>query len=339
MINISWCYNNMGVDSMNITILGAGAYALGLALRFNKNTKKIIIWSAVKEEIEELNKTRMNNKALPGVKMPNNMIFTTNTEKAIEGSNIVVIAVATKFISNVCNKIKPYVKDKHIVIASKGIGQDTYLFASAIVRNILKTNKLCTISGPSFAKDMACDELVGLSLATTNNKTKNIVLNALSSNTLKIRTTSDFLGVELCGTLKNVIAVASGILDGMEVSESTKAMFLTESLNDVRKLIKKLGGNEKTILSFAGFGDILLTCTSNSSRNYTYGKMLGSGASKKELDSYLNNTTVEGVYTLKSIYGLIKSKRVKMPFIDFVYDVVFGYRKADEIIPFLKEKE
>lgn len=324
---------------MNITILGAGAYALGLALRFNKNNNKIIIWSAVKEEIDVLTKTKMNERALPNVKMPNNFVYTTNAKKAIDGSNIVVIAVATKFISSVCDTIKPYVKDKHIVIASKGIEQDTYSFASNIVKTKLKTKKLCTISGPSFAKDMAQDELVGLSLATTNNKTKEAVISALSSDTLKIRPTNDFIGVELCGTLKNVIAVTSGMLDGMNVSESTKAMFLTESINDARKLIKKLGGNEKTIMSFAGFGDILLSCTSSSSRNYSFGKLLGSGASKKELDEYLENNTVEGVYTLKSIYGLIKSKRVKMPFIDFVYDVVFGYRKAQDILPFLKEKE
>lgn len=324
---------------MNVTILGAGAYALGLALRFNKNKNKVIIWSAVKEEIELLNKTKMNEKALPNVKMPNNFVYTTNAKKAIQGSEIVVIAVATKFLSSVCDTIKPYVKDKHIVIASKGIEQETYNFASNIVKTKLKTKKLCTISGPSFAKDMATDELIGLSLATTNGKTKEKVLQALSSDTLKIRPTNDFLGVELCGTLKNVIAITSGMLDGMNVSESTKAMFLTESLNDTKNLIKKLGGNEKTIMSYAGFGDILLTCTSTSSRNYSFGKLLGSGVSKKELDKYLKNNTVEGVYTLESIYGLIKTKRVKMPFIDFVYDVVFGHRKSADIISFLKEKE
>lgn len=324
---------------MNVTILGAGAYALGLALRFNKNDNKVIIWSKVDKEIEELNKTRMNNRALPGVVMPGNIVFTTNTKKALDGSNIVVIAVATKFISSVCEEIKPYVKDKHVVIASKGIEQDTYMFASEIVRKILKTKKLCTISGPSFAKDMARDEVVGLSLATTNAKTKKVVMSALASNTLKIRATNDFLGVELCGTMKNVIAVASGMLDGMKLSESTKAMFLTESLNDVRKLIRKLGGNEKTILSFAGFGDMLLTCTSESSRNYTYGKLIGKCTKKEELDKYLEENTVEGVYTLESIYGLIKSKRVSLPIIDFVYDVVFHMRKPNEILPFLIEKE
>lgn len=325
---------------MNITILGAGAYAMGLAYRFSKNKKnRIIMWSALKEEIDVLSKTKMNERALPNVKMPQGIIYTTNTEKALDGANIVVLAVATKFLRNVCEEIKPYVKNKHIVIASKGIEQDTNEFASNIVKSVLKTKKLCTISGPSFAKDMVHDELVGISLATTNNKTKEDVTKALSSDTLKLRPTKDFLGVELCGTLKNVIAVISGMLDGMKVSESTKAMFLTESINDTRHLIKKLGGNEKTIMSYAGFGDILLTCTSTTSRNYSYGRYLGENKTKEELDNYLKNNTVEGVYTLKSIYGLLKSKRVKMPFIDIVYNIINNNKKTTDIIPFLKEKE
>lgn len=324
---------------MNVTILGAGAYALGLALRFNKAKNKVIIWSKVSSEIDELNKTKMNNKALPGVKMPGNIIYTTNTKMAIEGSNIVVIAVATKFVRSVCEEIKPYVKDKHIVIASKGIEQDTNMFASNVVKEVLKTKKLCTISGPSFAKDMAGGDLIGLSLATTNGLTKKCVLKSLGKANLKLRVTNDFIGVELSGTMKNVIAVAAGMLDGMNVSESTKAMFLTESINDVRHLIKKFKGNEKTIMSFAGFGDILLSCTSESSRNYSFGELVGKQTSKEELENYLKTNTVEGVYTLKSIYGLIKSKRIKLPFVDLVYDVVFGYQNPEYIIKFLSEKE
>ena len=324
---------------MNVTILGAGAYALGLAIRFNENKNKVIIWSAVKDEIDILTKTKMNERALPGVKMPGNILYTLNEQKAIEGSDIVVIAVATKFISSVCDKIKPYVKDKHILIASKGIEQESYHFASDIVKKKLKTKKVAVLSGPTFAKDMALDELVGLSLATTNVKTRDCIVKALSNKRLKLRPTKDFIGVELCGSLKNVIAIAGGILDGLKVSESTRAMFLTESLNDARKLIKKLGGNEKTILSFAGIGDVLLTCTSNSSRNYSFGMLLGSKTSKEKLDAYLNAHTVEGVYTLKSLHGLIKVRKVKMPFIDLIYNMVFGYKSVDDLSPFLNEKE
>ena len=282
---------------MNITILGAGAYALCLALRLNENKNRIIIWSKVKEEIDELTKTKMNKRALPNIKMPSNIIYTNNLEKALYGSNMVILAVATKYLKSVCEEIIPFVKDKHIVIASKGIDRNTNLFASQMVKSIIKTKKVCTISGPSFAKDVASFGLIGLSLAATNKETKKIVINAFESKTLKIRPTKDFIGVELCGTMKNVIAVASGILSGMKINESTRAMFLTESINDVRLLIRKLKGDEKTILSFAGIGDILLTCSSQNSRNYSYGIMVGENKSKEELDTYLENNTVEGVNT------------------------------------------
>ena len=325
---------------MNIAVLGAGAYGLALALRLSKNKKNnIVIWSKVNKEIEVLKKTKMNERALPNVIMPNTFMYTTNIKEAVKGSNIIILAVATQFLRSVCEEIKPYIKDKHIVIASKGIERDSNEFASNIVKNVLKTKKLCTISGPSFAKDMAEDELIGLSLATTNNKTKSVVLKAFDVDTLKLRVTNDFLGVELCGTLKNVIAIISGMLDSMKVSESTKAMFLTETLNDTKSLIRKLGGNERTITSYAGFGDIFVTCTSSSSRNYSFGKLIGMNPSKEKVDKFLNENTVEGVYTLESIYGLIKSRRVKMPFIDFAYDVVFSHRKGTDIIPFLKEKD
>ena len=332
-------YNKYGDDKVDIAILGAGAYALALAHRLSKNkNNKVIVWSKVEEEINDLIKTKTNEKALPGIIMPSSIEYTNNIEKALQKAKIVIIGVATKYLRNICEEIKPYVKDKHIVIASKGIEQNTNQFASSIVKDTIKTKKLCTISGPSFAKDMVLDELIGLSIATTNNKTKNIVIKAFSSNILKLRPTNDFIGVELCGTLKNIIAIIAGMLEGMKVSESTKAMFLTESINDTRHLIKKLKGNEKTILSYAGYGDILLTCTSTSSRNYSFGKMIGSNASKKELDEYLKNNTVEGIYTLQSIYGLIKGKKIKLPFIDFVYNTIFNPNFNYDIISFLKEK-
>ena len=324
---------------MNIAVLGAGAYALGLTYRFSKNKdNKITVWSAVSEEIQTLKKTNRNEKALSNVVMPDKIIYTTDIKEALSNANIIVIAVATKFVRSVCETIKKYAKNKHIIIASKGIEQNTCLFASNIVKDVLKTKKLGTISGPSFAKDMVSNDLIGLSLATTNNKTKQLVVNAFLNSNIKLRVTNDFIGVELCGTLKNVIAVTSGILDGMNVSESTKAMFLTESLNDARHLIKKLKGNEKTIMSYAGFGDILLTCTSISSRNYSYGKLIGENKSKEELNNYLKSYTVEGVYTLESIYGLLKKRRVKMPFINLVYDIVIN-SNHENIIKFLKEKE
>lgn len=327
------------VNDMKITILGAGAYALGLAYRLN-GKNQITIWSKVFDEIDTLLKTKKNNKALKGIQMPDGISYSKDLKESIKKSKIIIIAVATKYIPATCMELRNYfTKDQHVVIASKGIEEKSCKFASELVSNILNTTKICTISGPSFAKDMASNNAIGLSLAATNRNTRKIVKESFSTNNLKIRTTKDFVGVELCGTMKNVIAVTSGILDGLGLSESTKAMFLTESLNDIRILIKKMGGNDKTILSFAGFGDIILTCTSPSSRNYTYGKMLGSNKSQQELNDYLENYTVEGIYTLKSVYKMIKSKRIKYPFLDLIYKISFGLEDPKTIINFLINKE
>lgn len=324
---------------MKVTILGAGAYALALALKFNKNTSNITIWSKVDSEIKELMLHKTNKKSLPSIIMPINFTYTNDLENAVKNSKIIVIAVATKYIRGVCDELKKYIsKTQHIVIASKGIEPKTKLFASKIVKQILNTNKICTISGPSFAKDMALDYPIGLSLAANNLATKKIVAKMLTSNTLKISTTNDFIGIELCGTMKNIIAIASGILDGLKLSESTKALFLTESLNDIRKLIIKFGGKEKTILSFAGFGDIILTCTSISSRNYTYGKLIGEKNKKTQL-SYINKNTIEGVDALKSVYELLYDKKIKYPYIDIIYKITFGKSEPEEIIRFLINKK
>lgn len=324
---------------MKVTILGAGAYALGLALRINNNTLNITIWSKVEEEINMLSKTGKNEAAIPGVIMSSNFKYTSDLKLAIKKSDVIIIAVATKYVRSVCEELKKfYSKKQHIVIASKGIEENTCYFVSKIVREVLKTKKLCTISGPSFAKDMAGSSAIGLSLAATNKETRKIVNQVLRGKDLKIRNTSDFVGIELCGTMKNIIAIAGGVLDGVGATESTKALFLTECLNDIRKLIKKFGGNEKTILSFAGFGDIILTCTSISSRNYSFGRLIGEKASTQKINNYIKKNTIEGLYTLKSIYKLTKSKRIKYPFLDLIYKIINKETDPNIIIKFMIEK-
>lgn len=160
----------------------------------------------------------------------------------------------------------------------------------------------------------------------------------MENENIKIRTTLDIIGVQICGSIKNVMAIASGMLDGMRAPDSTKALFLTEILNDIKELIEKLGGNKKTILSFAGFGDILMTCTSINSRNFTYGKLIGEGKIK-EAENYQAKTTVEGLYTLKSIKELIKKEHVKMEVVDLISDIICGNKEKETMLKFLVEKK
>ena len=234
---------------------------------------------------------------------------------------------------------KYYKKNQHICIASKGIEQNSCLFVADVLKKYIKTRNLAVISGGTFAIDMYKECPLGLSLATKNKETEYILKQSLQNKYLKLRTTNDIIGIEICGSIKNVIAIASGMLSGMGYPDSTSCMFITESLNDIKNLIKSLGGNKNTILSFAGFGDLLLTCTSVKSRNYTLGKMLGEKRPQSEIDEYINNTTIEGLYTLKSIYKLLRRKKVKMPIIDLIYNIIFKNTDPDELTKFLIEKE
>ena len=228
---------------------------------------------------------------------------------------------------------------QHVCIASKGIERDTCTFVHEILLRNVYTDKLAVISGPSFAIDIANMNPVGLSVATANKETEKLLKETLQNDSLKLRTTDDIIGVEICGSIKNIIAIAAGMLSGMDYSESTQAMFITESLHDIKSLIDALGGKKNTILSFAGVGDLMLTATSTKSRNFRLGYLIGSNAPKEELNEYINNTTIEGLYTLKSIYKLLGDKKVDMPVIDLIYDIIYNNADPKKLITFLIEKD
>jgi len=324
---------------MKVTILGTGAYGIALALMFNKNTKNITMWTKIDDELEMLNKTRENKNVLPNIKIPENIQFTNNMEKAIENAELIVIAIPAAYCDDIFKELKNYIKkEQHICIATKGIEQDTCLFINDVLNKYIKSKNVSIISGPSFAIDISSNVPIGLTLATKSKKTEFILKETLQNDVLKLRTTNDIIGTEICGSIKNVIAIASGILDGLGMPESTKAMFITESLHDIKELIKALGGDGKTILSFAGFGDLLLTCTSTKSRNFKFGLLIGQRKNKKEIQKYIDNTTIEGLYTLKSIHKLVHNKKVNIPIIDLIYDIVFNDKDPNELKRFLIEK-
>ena len=316
---------------MKVCILGAGAYALALTSAVYRNTKDITIWSALDSEVELLTKERMNKKAL-NYKLPDEIKITSNLEEAIEDCDVIIIGVACKFVRSVCKELNKYYTNQHIAIASKGIEQDSCYFVNEIVESIIPTRRIAVISGPSFASDLINDTPTGLALGTKNKKTEKVITEVFKSNLLNIYPTKDILGIEVCGAIKNVIAIGSGMLAGMGVSFSTKAMFLTDSLHDIKKLIKSLGGNDRTILSYAGFGDILLTCTSPNSRNYTFGEMIGKKTSRSKIEAYRKSTTIEGLYTLDSIYKLCKRKKIDIPIIKLIHNIIYKNEDPEDVL-------
>lgn len=322
---------------MNIGIIGTGAYGLALAIQFNENrNNKVRMWTKFEEEKNEIVTYRQNKKVLPGVKIPKEIEIYTNMEEVVKSSDIIVIAVPAAFVGDVSKEIKKYYnKNQQFVLASKGIERGSCLFVDEIFKKYIKTKNYCVISGPSFAVDIVTDCPIGLTIASERKKTIKIVRKALENDTIRLRESDDIIGVEICGSIKNVIAIAAGILDGMGYPESTQAMFITESLNDIKELIAKLGGDKDTILTYAGFGDLLLTATSKKSRNYSYGRLLGQKLPKKEIEDYVNNTTIEGLYTIKSIYKLLKHRRVRIPIINLIHDIIENKKKVEELPRFL----
>lgn len=322
-----------------IAMIGTGAYGLGVSIALLKKNESITMWVESEEKAKFLNNNKKNANILPNIEIPENIIFTNDLNEVISNTNIVFIAVAAKFIDSVAKDLsKLNIKNKHFCILSKGIEQNTCEFVIDVFKRYVKTKNVSVISGPSFAIDMAKGEPVGLTIASKNNKTMLAIKRVLASDTVKLRISNDIIGVELCGSIKNIIAIASGILEGLGYTESTRSFLITESLHDIKSLIYGLGGKKKTILSYAGVGDLLLTATSSKSRNYTYGILIG----KKNYtmaEDYLKNNTVEGYYTLKSIYTLIKRKKINMPIINLIYEIIINKKEPEKLSEFLIKKD
>ena len=324
---------------MKIGIFGTGAYGMALASILSENKYDITMWTKFKEEKDFLIRDMGNQKLLPGFFLDNNIKITNNINECAKDKDLLVIAIPAAFVTDLCSELSYVVdKDVNICIASKGIEQNSGLFVHQIVGNYIDSENIAVISGPSFAVDVVTKKPIGLTLATTSINAKNVVNKAFRNDYVKLRHTNDIIGTEICGSIKNVIALASGILGGLNASDSTRAMFITESIHDIEEIIDAFDGDRRTVLSFAGFGDLLLTCTSTTSRNYSYGKLVGERKSKEELDNYVKNTTVEGYYTLESIYQLLNDKNVSIPIIDLIYNIIKNDKNPKELLTFLVTK-
>ena len=323
---------------MNITILGAGAYGIALSSIVSKNNFNVTIWTKIKSEYDELTKKRSNNKALPGYIINKNIKITMDMQEAIINANLIIVAIPIAYIYNTILEMKKYYKNtQHICIASKGILQNKLYFPYTIVRKTIKTKNIGIISGGTFAVDIVMNIPIGLTIASKNNQTTKTIKKSLENENVLLSTSKDVWGIEFFGAIKNVIAIGCGIIEGLNLPESTRCLFFTKCFNDLMDLVYSLNGNKNSILTYAGIGDLFLTCTSVKSRNYTYGKLIGSNVSKEEIKKYTSNTTIEGLYTLQSLHDMLKKRKRKSPLINTIYDIVYNGAKPDKIIDYFNK--
>ena len=297
------------------------------------------MWTENEKVMEEYKNTG-KVKSITDTDIPDNITISTSYEEVLNDTKLIYIITASKYVDIVTKNMKPfYKKSVPICIASKGIEDSTQELLSEVVRKNLNAKYIAVISGPTFAIDIINGEPIALALGSKGNKAKNMVLSTLANEKLKLRPTEDMIGIQLCGAIKNVIAIASGILSGLGYSDSTRAFLINESLHDIKEIIYYLGGKRKTILSFAGIGDLMLTCTSTKSRNYSFGYIIGSTKDPKKIDEYLSKNTVEGYYTLDTVYKLLIRKNIEIGLINTIYDIVHNKSDANTLAIFLINKK
>lgn len=324
---------------MKISVVGVGAYSLALSINMCQNGHHVLMWTESDSVYDEYQKNKNLNHILDA-HLPKNINLTTSFEELLKECDLIVIATSSKYVDIVCQKMQKYYKRNiPICIATKGIEESSERFISEIVKTTLGTDHIALISGPTFATDLAHLEPVGLALASSSFKAKKMVLKALESKNLKLRPTKDMIGLQLCGSIKNIIAIASGMIAGLGYSESTQALLINEALLDMKKIIYYLGGNPKTILSFAGLGDLTLTCMSNKSRNYRFGYIIGKTNDITKINNFLNNNTMEGYYTLDIVYKLLNNKNINIPLITTIYNIVYNEDNPITLINTLIEKD
>ena len=317
-----------------ISVIGSGGWGIALTILLHKNGHNLTIWSFDKKEAEELKITRENKTKLPNILLPEDVKVTDDLREAVDDKDILILAVPSKAIRSVSKSLKDIIKENQVIVnVAKGLEEDTLKTMSDIIEEELKDKnpKVVVLSGPSHAEE------VGRGIPTTcvvsaHNKELTLYLQNIFMNpSFRVYTSPDMLGVEIGGALKNVIALAAGIADGLNYGDNTKAALITRGIKEISALGVAMGGEQSTFYGLTGLGDLIVTCASMHSRNRRAGILLGQG---KTLDEAIKevNMVVEGVYSAKSALMAAKKYNVEIPIIEQVNAVLFENKNAAEAV-------
>jgi len=311
---------------MTIAVVGAGGWGSALANLLASKDLSPSLWCYEPELAAQIQKNRENPYYLPGIKLEEGILPTADLEEAVSGKEIIIFVVPSQYFRPVFEKAKGFLaKNSVLVSATKGIETDTLLTMSQVMTELMPdfASRIAIISGPSFAREVARKMITVITAAGRDQKVAELVQQTLSAEYFRVYTTVDVIGVELGGTAKNVIAIATGICDGMDLGKNTRAAVITRGLAEITRLGLKMGANPMTFAGLAGIGDLVLTCTSEQSRNYMVGFQLGRGKSLKEILSEMK-MVAEGVKNAESVYKLSQKHNVEMPVTEQVYLLLYA---------------
>ena len=307
-----------------ISFLGCGSWGGALGNILAEKNFDVTMWHRNDVVVSSLNKTR-EHYLIPELTFPKNVNFTNNISSAIRSANVVILAIPSQSIRKLLieNRSEFY-QDQTIVNVSKGIEVDTLMTVSEVINDVLGNTykKTVTISGPSHAEEVIQKYPTTLVVASSNLKAAQKIQDLFASDMLRTYRNKDIKGVELGGSMKNVIAIAAGICDGIGYGDNSKAALITRGMAEITRLGKKMGGKSKTFRGLSGFGDLIVTCLSTHSRNRQIGQAIGEGRSLKEIISEMN-MIAEGIDTAKSVHQLQLKHNVEMPIHEAIYQVLF----------------
>lgn len=309
---------------MKITVLGFGSWGGTMAQHLCNNGHKVIGWHKFPEEVEEMQKTLQHN-LIPQLQISKELHLTTDLEAALKDAEIVVVATPSHIVRSIIGESIEFIKDDAIIVnLAKGIENDTLQTMSQVITEAGKISKdrIVTLYGPSHAEEVALGMPTTLVAACVKSKTAKIVQQEFSSEVLRIYTNKDILGVELAGSLKNVIAIAAGICDGIGYGDNTKAALITRGLTEMTRLGVEMGAKPETFFGLSGIGDLMATCLSKHSRNRYVGEELGKGRKLEEILDEMK-MVAEGVKTAKSVVQLRDKYKVPMPIASAMESVLF----------------
>ena len=316
----------------NISILGAGGWGIGIAVLLNNNGHHVTMWSAVKNEVDMLTEKRENTVSLPGIIISDDIKITENLNEAVTDKDIIVLAVASSYIRSTAARLKGLTKPGQLIInVAKGIEENTLMTMTDIIESELPDANVAVLSGPSHAEEVGRGLPTTCVAAARTKETAEYIQNIFSSMVFRVYTSPDILGVELGGALKNVIALAAGIADGLGYGDNTKAALITRGITEISRLGIAMGANKLTLYGLSGMGDLIVTCASMHSRNRRAGILIGQGYTMEEAMKEVH-MVVEGVYSAKAALALGKKYNISLPIIENVNMILFGNMTAKDAV-------
>ena len=316
----------------NVSVIGAGSWGLALARRLCKNGHDVTVWSHREEGVRELREQHENRSKLPGVILPEEIQYTSSLEQAIVGKDLCVLAVPSVYTRSTAGQMKPFVTDGQIIVSvAKGIEESTLMIQTDIISQVLPQVNAAVLSGPSHAEEVGRGIPTTCVISGPKRETAEYIQGIFMSPVFRVYTTPDTLGVELGGSLKNVIALAAGTADGLGYGDNTKAALITRGIAEIARLGTKMGAHMETFYGLSGMGDLIVTCASVHSRNRKAGYLMGKGYTMQQAMNEVK-MVVEGVYSAKAAKSLAEKYDVEMPIIMEVNKVLFEDKSAADAV-------